>query len=536
MGAALVGIFIALAVWIPIPAGFLESPRWIAALLGTGVLFVSAVPLFTSRFTRAQSAQIADLKLETQALFVTAENALCKIESSQTIGEAEQSCLERAWTKAQETNPPDVVPMNFGVRWAVLLLPICLGLAIALTPFAVDEAAAVEQQQISAATQVLETFDKKLQEQKRKGLALDASLEKKLRRLTKRLKAGEITRREAVEEIGDIKQQLRAEQLKKAQRSGKANQASQSAAQELSKSPWTKQLGKQLGKGAQSSAKQDRPNPKQQAQQLEQDLRRLSSLSREQREQAAKSLEQAAQKAEQSGDPQLAQQLQQAADAVRNGDDSQLGKIANNLQQKLQPSPQNLNNLDQQLGQALSQAQQRLGQPPNAPTAEQLRAINGQGQISNDESRVAPQPRDWSPGNSKTPGNGKSDQPTGAGHGHQDEEATATETTQGHQDANRFNKETPETWDAEYQELYEAALLNSDNRVGTRVKGQRNKTGKIDTVRGGEQTPRHERARRALQAIPAGYAQEAREAIGKETVPPGYRNAVRDYFDPSAGN
>ena len=65
----------------------------------------------------------------------------------------------------------------------------------------------------------------------------------------------------------------------------------------------------------------------------------------------------------------------------------------------------------------------------------------------------------------------------------------------------------------------------------TVVRGERGRAGATDLVAGGTIAPRDERARGVLERLPVRYEEDARDAMAEEIIPPGYRSAVRAYFD-----
>ncbi|MEO1270982.1 MAG: hypothetical protein AAFX99_23075, partial [Myxococcota bacterium] len=145
-------------------------------------------------------------------------------------------------------------------------------------------------------------------------------------------------------------------------------------------------------------------------------------------------------------------------------------------------------------------------------------------------------PRQWSkgsgqPGRPSQPGTNSGAMP---GTNHSDEETPGKASGNTHFDTDRTTDAIPEEQMAEYKELYEELLMDDPNRILTAVKGQRGEDvgqDQVDVLRGGQQSPRNEQAQGVIKRLPVSYAEDARESINSEQVPPGYRDAVRGYFD-----
>lgn len=525
LGAASVALFVAVAAWIPIPSGPFESPRQIAALLGALALGASLYPLMTTRFTSTEAAQIADLVLGTQALMTTAYDIARRLAQGEEITDAELACLQRAASQADAASKDQIAPLNFGARWLTLALPLLTAAAIAYSPLAIDTHALQEARRIEAAAEAL----KKLDDTALRGdQEADKALRKGLKRLRRGLSSGDLTTRQAMEEIAALQRQLRAEQLRRVERANQAARAAQAAARELGRAQQTSSVGQRMAQGARSNASQQERSDA--AQKAAEALRELKALNREERRAAAESLRRAAQAAQAAGDAPIADALSRAADAIEQGDHDNLERAAAQLNQALrqgQRQPGEGSEDLQQMAQALQDAQQQLAQG-DASFDDQWAQMQAQG-MRTDDSRIAPEPRQWQPGGQgqgqNSEGNG------GAGSGHQAEETPEREITGGHKDSNRFNEHDTPDQEIEYQELYEEHRLGVEDRIGTRVKGDMGDSGKVQTMRGGQQAPRPEDARRLMQDLPVRYAREADEAINDETIPPTYRDAVRDYFD-----
>lgn len=526
-GAAFVSLFVAVAAWVPVPSGPFESPRMIAALFGALTLGAALAPLITTRFTPTEAAQIADLALGTQALMTTAQDIAHRQAQGDAITDAELACLQRAAAQATDARPDQIAPLNFGARWLFLALPLMTAAAVAVAPFAVDTHAIEEARRLEAAADALKKMDDKAL---RGDEEASKALRKGLRRLRQRLTRGDLTTRQAMEEIAALQRQLRAEQLRRVERANQAAKAAQAAARELGRAQQTASVGQRMAQGTRSRASQQERSDA--AQKAADALRQLKALNRDERRAAAESLRAAAQAAQAAGDAPLADALSKAAEALERGDDESLQRAAAQLNQALRQGQQQLGEGSedlQQMAQSLQDAQQQLSQG-DANFEDQWAQMQAQG-MRTDDSDISPEPRQWQPGDNGPAQGSQGNGNAGAGSDHQAEETPERETTGGHQDSNRFNEHNTPDQEVEYQELYEEHRLGVEDRIGTRVKGDMGDSGKVQTMRGGQQAPRPEDARRLMQDLPVRYAREADEAINDETIPPTYRDAVRDYFD-----
>jgi len=104
-----------------------------------------------------------------------------------------------------------------------------------------------------------------------------------------------------------------------------------------------------------------------------------------------------------------------------------------------------------------------------------------------------------------------------------------------HHDSWRDSERTPEQLEDEFQDLYDPERLRDAESLLTSAEGQLDMEGHIDTLPvrllpgDGEQV--------AVPSIdmPEGYRKAAADALGDETIPPGYREQVKVYFDSVEG-
>jgi hypothetical protein len=477
-------LFMILAACVPI-----QHATLIATVFLAGTILIALVQPLLSVYTKGDAAQVADLVLDTHSLFVTAH----ELHSAHP----QHECVHRAAKVAADVDLAQVVPIRTATLWLGLASVLVAAALIPWLPRAVAEPPGVPEVSRQIAADRLDDAADRIDEA---GDPKAADRAKRLRRLARRLREDDINRRAAMEELGELKRQLRAESRTDQLR---ALRGLQSAGRSLSQSDLTRQLGHSLGQSRSSS-------PASEGERTRDALRELAKLDRQAREEAAESLEHAAERARAEGNEELADALQAAANALRNGSPAEVDAAANLLAQAARNARGPQGEPGRGLANDLERAQAALdGRPANINP---LR-----------EAAIAPEGRDWS----------KSGQGSvqGAGFGHTDEEQSDGETSGEHQDSDRFGENSPDRWTEEYRDLYEAALLNSDGRIATKVSGERRREGKVQVIQGGQQQPRAERARDVIAKLPVRYADEAREAVSGESVPPGYRDAVREYFD-----
>lgn len=520
-GSGAVAVFAGVASWVPVPAGPLESP---AAWVALGALVTAAGALAaaaTARFTPEDAALVADLRHDTGSLFSTAWDAARRPDAQRT--EAERACISAAAGRAAELPPAQVAPLRFGWRWVTPLLYAALA-AMTLLPFAEDLQGLIEQQRLVAAAEELKQAETRLEQLPADAAQLNPALRKELRRLQRELDKGDLTSREALEQIGELKRQLRAEKLAQEARANQAGRGAQEAARELGRAEPTSELAQRLSE--QSRAQRDpaaSPEERQErAQKTQEAARQLQKLEREERQEAAKSLDQAGDAANKAGDPQLGQLLKEASQALQSGDADKLDQLSEELAKALQQGQSDQESMEQ-LAKALDNAQQRLaGVDPQDPSTAQ----GGQGNLGEGE-----QPgqgggdRQWKPGQGDGPG-------AGAGTGHQDERPPGYDVAGQHNDADRTAQREPDAKEVDYRALYESAHLDDSKRILTRVNGEKDGEKTVGSTQGGNQSPQgDERAQIVLKQLPTAYAEDAQRAVNTEEIPPAYRDAVRSYFD-----
>jgi hypothetical protein len=117
-----------------------------------------------------------------------------------------------------------------------------------------------------------------------------------------------------------------------------------------------------------------------------------------------------------------------------------------------------------------------------------------------------------------------------AGDGHTWEDEGTHETTEGHQDANRLSDRTTGEEIDDYEAFYAPVHMAGTEGAITGVAAEIDESGRMETF-SSRLTEADEQATTPLLDVPDGYRDAAERAMENERVPPGYRAAVREYFE-----
>ena len=120
--------------------------------------------------------------------------------------------------------------------------------------------------------------------------------------------------------------------------------------------------------------------------------------------------------------------------------------------------------------------------------------------------------------------------PATAGTGHTWEDEGTHDTVGGHQDENRQNGRTEGELADDFESFYDPVRMEGAEGLVTKVEGKIDEDGHIDSLPT-RRTDGDETAKVRLLDVPDQYVDAADEALANERVPPGYRDAVKDYFD-----
>ena len=120
-----------------------------------------------------------------------------------------------------------------------------------------------------------------------------------------------------------------------------------------------------------------------------------------------------------------------------------------------------------------------------------------------------------------------------AGEGHTWDEAEGYESG-GHNDGYRISERTSD-WEEEFQDLYDPERLRDAESLITGVEGQLDTEGHIDTLPIRLLPGDNERVELPTLDMPDVYREAAADALDDESIPPGYRQQVKEYFDSVGG-
>lgn len=238
----------------------------------------------------------------------------------------------------------------------------------------------------------------------------------------------------------------------------------------------------------------------------------------------------------------LAKQLQEGGDlSKRMKEDAEKLKKSQELNGALEASRQRLGGeagVEQGQGEQGQGEGQEQGAKPCTPEAQAAgQCVNAQGGPCTPEAQAAGQCVQAGGQGSGEAGTGLESgmaqgEPKGpdAGKGHTWEDEGTHDTTQGHQDKNRLSDRTEGEMADDFEAFYDPVRMDGAEGLVTKVEGRIDESGQIDSLPT-RRTDGDETAKVKLLDVPDVYVDAADEALANERVPPGYRGAVKDYFD-----
>ena len=502
--------------------------------VGIGGVVGAARPGLGSR----QTALLLDQALQTEELLVTAR----------WIQDLDPTPSRHAVLSAlDEVDPaqvPKVLPLSapLHLRWVgVALLAVVIGLLLpawrpaALNTLGSDDPVAAAGTRLEERLEASELED---------TVALPTELEREVAALADEMQGELLTQEEALDRLTELQQKLQAfeeglqtqddllEDLEDA-----AQALEDSAAHDLADALRAKDLD-----GA-SNAVEDLSNA-------------LEGANAEQRQQAADALTQAGQRLQQSADPSLAQAgeaLQQAGEAMKPGEGSQAGGEATGsdaggglssedaaaLKDALDQARQTGQQLQQdeaalrrsqELNGALESSRQQLGGEPRvdegqskSPSSRSASECeNGEGESGECENGEGNDQRNGGPSQNTMSG-------VGDQHTWEDEGAFQVSQEDGLNGQRQSDRSEGRTID-DFEKLYRSLRVQDAEHLVTSAEGQLDEAGQVDElptrITGADET-----SQQISLDVPAAYAEAAAEAIRAEAIPPGYREAVKQYFD-----
>jgi hypothetical protein len=187
----------------------------------------------------------------------------------------------------------------------------------------------------------------------------------------------------------------------------------------------------------------------------------------------------------------------------------------------------------QQTNGALEGSKQRMGGQADTQEGQSNQGADGQ-EDGEGEGQSEGQARNQGSGDGGKEGNdgqGQQAASTSSRHTWEDEgEREAGKDGFNDEDRNSNRTASADQHVDDFERLYAPSRLDDVDALLAGARGQVDEDGHIELVPT-RRTTSDETAERGLIDVPEDYAAAAREAINDETVPPGYRDAVKQYFD-----
>ena len=497
---ALLGLTCGLVLAVPA----LGTGRWLGlstgpcALLvlvpgGLGLLIGTTVAVSRRGLRRTELAQLLDRRLDTDEAWVTAE----WLDRTPEAPRREER-LQALTPLLQAPPPHTLLPLRFPrtTRFIpVLLLLLGATLLIPARPATGSGPQAQEAERLAERLAELE--------QRTPEAPLPEDLGEALDTLQEDLSGETMSPEEAVERIADLQELLDAH------------------ADSLRSSP---DLLDELERAAEQLASQ--PELAEALEQLDPDAGGPTG------EQLAQAGEQLAQ----SGDPEvkaLGEQLAATGEQLASPEPAEQAQGQQALQEAIERS--------RELGQRLEQDQRALERAERTRGALEAarqrldRPAGAEGEPGGDADETGEQGPSGEGSSQGTPGQGgpgQSDERTaeaGLEHTWEDQGQRPAQPSPA-EDRNSERTAGADQSIDDFERLYAARRLDDVDGLLTSVPGQLDERGRIELVPQ-RRTGSDETAERPLLDVPDGYTRSARQAIADETVPPGYRDAVRHYFD-----
>jgi len=565
--AAWIGVALAVVVlgvsrlWWPLAS---VEPWWVAVGLAAVSVVVGLIvgrlkPILSER----ELALLIDRALGTDEVLVT----LLHLEEQGKAPPAVQEDLERrvstlpSISRGVTAGPPRhawMVPVAAILAALLLLVPQREG-AVAE---AQDTDASQVEEEADRLEEALEEIDQEV------GESLPEELQDKMDDLLKDLEDDKLTEQEAQERIEELQDELAEWEESLEEGTTKDSQALEEAADALREGENESKVEDAMEQLADALEEQDTEGA---AEAVDELMEQLDGASAQEAEKAGEALERAgkalqgagSQDLQQAGEAleQAGQQMQEGAQQA--GQDGQPGQNGaqkgSQARKSLEELAKQLNDKDlkerlkqdqeklrksQEVNGALEGSRQRLGGDAKVAQGEGQEQGQGQGQ-----GQCTPQQQaagECQPGQGQGQGQGgQGGQPnTGldagmgvgeqggpnAGQGHTWEDAGTHDTQGGHQDDNRITDRTEGQVVDDFESFYDPVGMDDAEGLITQVGGQIDESGQIDSLPT-RRTDGDETAKVKLLDVPDQYVDAADEALANERVPPGYRTAVKDYFD-----
>lgn len=513
---------------------------WIGVAIGVGLLALSRLwwlqgapaPWIVSLAALALSAVVGALVgrlrpvLQERELALLVDRALGTDEVLVTLLHLEQEGRDVPAIRADLERRIAALPhLREGVptgppRFALWLVPVALaGALLLLVPARVPPApptSALAQEAERLAEALASNTD-----------ALPRAIQDEIDALLQDLENDAITSEEAVARLNDLQEALsdHAQSQEDAQRDLDAlRDASQAAAEP--------DLPGDLGEAAQELAdalEQGDPNAAGQA--AEDIADALDGASPQARARASDALREAGEALEGAASPELQQLGEELATAGEQlsgqggagGDPSRAADTLRDLKDKVQG--------DSDLRERLAQDRERLRESQEANGALEASRERLGGEPSPAGQGEPSQQGAGAPGTGLESGLSTGDQgPAAAGQSHTWEDEGTFDTVGDHQDSERLSDRTEGRVENDFESFYDPTQLDGAEGLIVSVDGLIDERGQMDVV-DRQLTGGTEKAQRKLLDAPDEYIEAAERALTDDRVPPGYRAAIKDYFD-----
>jgi len=415
----------------------------------------------------------------------------------------------------------DALPRRLPVRWprSTALVPVVLALAGALVflPAGLLADWVRTEAPRTALTEAGERLQDRLAEIEPPPEAplWPEDVERRVEALAEEMKRGEINEAEAADQLDELAKGIEALEgsLEQAE---DALDALEEAAEKLD-APATEALREALSSGSPQAAREA-------AEALQESM---SGADPETRSRTAEAMRRAGEELARSGDPALSgagQALQDAAEQAEAGGElspEQIQQLSEQLEQARAAGRQM-----QQDAEALERAQRLAG------AIEGARQQLGEGDPAGQSSQgPGDGPGEGAEGGGEGPGGGLGAGSRAGAEGHTwEDQGEAPPAGPGEGGAGDRTSDRSEGQHIDdFEKFYEAVRLEGARSLVAGTDSQLNEAGRVDELEY-RLTTAEESASTGRVALPDGYRDAASAAIEAETIPPAYRNAVKDYF------
>jgi hypothetical protein len=367
--------------------------------------------------------------------------------------------------------------------------------------------------------------------------------------LVKDMKDGSLDAKQAEERLKALQDQLKEWEEKLQEEGGKDADALQAAADALREEKPAGDMGKETEKLADALENGDMQQAKEAVQELTEQVKNASPEDRQQLGEALRQAGEALQGAESQELKQAGEAISKTGSAVEEQAKQEQNKPGNNGGAPGEQGDGTGNEGGEQASDALEKLKEQLSadgalkdrlqadKDKLARSQELNGALEASRQRLGGEADVNPGEGEGEQPGQGEPAVGMDGQPSAdatsgpnAGKGHTWEDAGTHDTQGPHRDADRTASRTPDRVIDDFEAFYEPLRLKGAEGLVAPVQGRIDESGQMDSLPT-RRTDGDEQAQVKLLDVPDRYVDAADEALTRERVPPGYRGAVKDYFD-----